>query len=236
LSKRAEEEELDRSETRTEQTAVGDASVKHPADTDLALYSAGDLSRWRRPVFRLHVSRCEQCSTRVNAFRMDRQRIRDFADEMPPGLNWERLATEMTANIRVGLAAGECVAPRVRRPGLSAGWRIATAAVAFSALLIGAWWLNVPEPRFSSLERAMKSIARGRNWPNVRDFGTPDRGPLVEATAAGIELRESGAALGVSSRKDARPVSVSLSVQGSARAHYIDAETGQVTITSVYAH
>jgi hypothetical protein len=29
---------------------------------------------------------------------------------------------------------------------------------------------------------------------------------------------------------------VTLSVQGSARARYIDADTGQVTITSVYAH
>jgi hypothetical protein len=32
-----------------------------------------------------------------------------------------------------------------------------------------------------------------------------------------------------------RPVSVTLSVQGSARARYVDADTGQVTITGVYA-
>ena len=50
----------------------------------------------------------------------------------------------------------------------------------------------------------------------------------------GIELRENGAWLGVTQGKD-RPVAVSLNVKGTARARYVDEDTGQVTITSVYA-
>ena len=78
----------------------------------------------------------------------------------------------------------------------------------------------------------MKKIARALPW---RAGGSlEDRGPLVEVSAAGIQLRENGGVLGMS-QGVARPVSVTLSVQGSARARYVDSETGQVTITGVYA-
>jgi hypothetical protein len=61
-----------------------------------------------------------------------------------------------------------------------------------------------------------------------------ERGPVVEATSSGIELRENGSSLGVS-QGAARPLAVSVSVQGSASARYVDSDTGQMTITSVYA-
>lgn len=60
-----------------------------------------------------------------------------------------------------------------------------------------------------------------------------DPGPVVEASATGIELRENGSALKIS-QGPLRPIAVSVSAQGSASARYVDAETGQVTITSVY--
>jgi hypothetical protein len=56
---------------------------------------------------------------------------------------------------------------------------------------------------------------------------------VVSATSSGIELRENGSALAVS-QGAARPVAVSVSTQGSASARYVDTDTGQVTITSVY--
>ena len=53
-------------------------------------------------------------------------------------------------------------------------------------------------------------------------------------SSAGVELRrERRRAWRVAGA--ARPVTVSVSMQGSASARYVDPDTGQVTITSVYA-
>jgi len=205
---------------------------KHVTEADLAVYAAGDVSWWAQPLTRLHVSRCAVCKGRAEAYRADQQRIRELATDLPAGLDWDRLAAEIHANIRVGLEAGECVAPRTGRRGIPAGWRVAAAMAGFTALLISAWWLNMPAAQTASLGRAMKAMT---HWQISRGLRFEDSGPLVEATAAGIELRENGSALAVTHGVNSRPVAVSLSVQGSARARYIDSDTGQVTITSVYA-
>jgi hypothetical protein len=60
-----------------------------------------------------------------------------------------------------------------------------------------------------------------------------DRGPVVEASSEGIEFRENGSAMGVSS-SNAKPVATSVSFGGSASARYVDDDTGQVTISTVY--
>ena len=114
------------------------------------------------------------------------------------------------------------------------GWRVAAAVGGFSALLVLAWWLNMPSAQTASLGRAMKAIVNGREWQARRMLGLDDASSLVQASADGVELRENGSAMTLSQR-GVRPVSVSLNTQGSARASYIDADTGQVTITSVYA-
>jgi hypothetical protein len=159
--------------------------------------------------------------------------VRQSAEELPESLEWDRLAAEMTANIRVGLAAGECVSPRTRKLA-RLSWRPAAVMAGVVALLTVAWWANMPAADSQSLARAMRSIIHGgrQNLPpseRIRD----DRGPVVEASESGIELRENGSRLGMS-HSGLRPVAVSVSVQGSASARYIDADTGQVTITSVY--
>ncbi len=94
----------------------------HVREVDLALFAAGDVSLWRRAAIRLHTAKCEECRTRVQAYRLDRERLKQDASELPAGVNWDRLAAEMTANIRVGLAAGECVAPRGRKRMARAWW------------------------------------------------------------------------------------------------------------------
>lgn len=71
-------------------------------------------------------------------------------------------------------------------------------------------------------------------WHGHGSVMQEERGLVVEATSSGIELRENGGTLGVS-QGAARPLAVSVSVQGSASARYINADTGQMTITSVYA-
>ena len=202
--------------------------TRHIGESDVAMYVSGDIALWRRVLVRFHARGCDRCSRRIEAYRTDRERVRVVAGEMPEGLDWDRLAAEMTANIRVGLAAGECVAPRNRKAA-SIHWRPAAAMAGLAVLLLGGWWLNMPPATTEALGRAMNKVWHGRGAAPVTD----ERGPVVEATSSGIELRENGSTLGVS-QGAARPLAVSLSVQGSASARYVDADTGQMTITSVY--
>jgi len=169
----------------------------------------------------------------VAAFESDRESIRRLAGEMPQGVNWDRMAAEMSANVRVGLEAGECVASRIHKPTIATGWRVAAASAGVAILLVSAWWLNMPRADSAALARAMQKIAEVGPW-RVANLTLEERGPTVEVSASGIQLQQNGGTLGMSQGQE-RPVNVTLSVQGSARARYIDADTGQVTITGVYA-
>ncbi len=200
----------------------------HIAESNLALYVSGDLPLWRRALAGFHVSQCQHCRNRANIYRSDREQVQKIASEMPDDVEWNRLAAEMTANIRVGLAAGECVAPRHRK-AVAIGWRPAAAMAGLAIVLASAWWLNMPPSTTQALGRAMSAV-----WHGHGSVVQEERGLVVEGTASGIELRENGGALGVS-QGAARPVAVSVSVQGSASARYVNADTGQMTITSVYA-
>ncbi|HTB10130.1 MAG TPA: hypothetical protein VK752_01090 [Bryobacteraceae bacterium] len=210
---------------------------RHVKETDLALYASGDLRLWQRAAVHLHVRQCASCRAIVEEFRADGRALRDAAAGLPDGVDWARLSAEMTANIRVGLAAGECVAPRghARKLIPSTGlipnsWRpVAWASLVtatLGALLVGGWWLNMPPQETQALSRAMHSVWHGRSVMQE------ERGPVIEASSEGIELRKDGGALGVS-QDSGKLVSVSVSTQGSASAHYVDQDTGQVTVTSV---
>jgi hypothetical protein len=218
----------------------------HALETDLALFATGDLSPWRSAVVRFHVAGCAQCRETVDAFRRDRERLRQEASRMPAGLNWERLAAEMAANIRVGLEAGECVAPRRSKRAVwtagwlsfhhvSFGWKIAGALTTAIALVALALWLNFPASDQAALGKAMSQLLRGTRALNPEGRAGDDAGPVAEASPTGVELRENGGAVRIS-QGDLRPVDVSVSAQGSASARYVDADTGQIVITSVYVH
>ena len=200
---------------------------RHPQETDLALFISNDAGLWKRIAVRVHSSHCDDCRARIEAYRMDRERRKREAAELPAGVQWERLAAEMTANIRVGLAAGECVAPKTKKHAALAGWRPAAAAAAVVVLLAGAWWLNLPASDTQSLGRAMQALVHGR--PSAPE----ERGPVVAASSRGIELRENGGSLAIS-EGSSLPVAITVSAPGSASARYVDGDTGQITITSVY--
>jgi hypothetical protein len=204
---------------------------RHVSETELALYASDDLGLWQRAAVRLHVRRCESCRELSEAFSADGRALRDAADGLPEGLDWARLSAEMTANVRVGLAAGECVAPHGRAgKAISGAWRpVALASLvtaALAALLVGGWWLNMPPQETQALTRAMRSVWHGRS------VAPEERGPVIEASSEGIELRKDGGSLGVS-QDSAKLTTVSVSTQGSASARYVDQDTGQVTVTSV---
>ena len=121
---------------------------RHVKRTDLALYATGDLRLWQRAAVHLHVRSCEQCRAAVEEFRADGRALRDVAEGLPDGVDWARLSAEMAANIRVGLAAGECV--REGSPSGPLSWlsnaRALTACACGMALLVAGLYLQRPAP------------------------------------------------------------------------------------------
>jgi hypothetical protein len=202
--------------------------TRHVMETELALYAAGDLPFWRGTLVKFHVRGCDECRGLVEALRMDRQELRQSADDMPANLDWNQLAAEMTANIRVGLAAGECVTPRERKVA-AISWRPMAIAAGLVVLLAGAWWLNIPRNDTEIIGRALHNIATGERVGSPQE----ERGPVVGASSSGVELVENGGRMGIE-QGGLEPVMFSVSTQGSASARYVDQDTGQVTITATY--
>lgn len=210
--------------------------MKHVMETELALFAAGDLPVWRSALVhlrvRLHVRKCGECRSALEALRLDRQELRRSADDMPSGLDWDQLAAEMTANIRVGLAAGECVTPR--EPKVAAmSWRPVAIAAGLVVLLAGAWWLNIPRTDTEAIGRALRDMATGGRMNATQSATQDERGPVVGASSAGVVLVENGGRMGMD-QGGLEPVMYSVSTQGSASARYVDQNTGQVTITATY--
>jgi hypothetical protein len=131
----------------------------------------------------------------------------------PPELPWNRLAAEMKANIRLGLAAGECVDNAGRtllETPLFAGARVAVAMAGALALVAAGLVLERPVP--------------------------VEAGVVVQATSNGIQVREGRQALRLIHSGVARDdVTYSTDAQGSMRARYVDPETGYITIQGVNA-
>ena len=126
---------------------------------------------------------------------------------------WNRMAAEMRANIRLGLAAGECVRSSgqpLREGPLFTSARATLAMASVLALLVTGLMLEGPAPR----------MARSSE-------------PMVQATANGIQRRSGDQAFGLM-HSGALRVTYSVGAQGTLGARYTDPETGNVTITKVY--
>src|ERR1035438_5103753 len=81
--------------------------MKHPNQAALALYAGGDLGFFARWRVERHLAKCEPCGEEVASFEATREIVTDLSEI--PDIHWNGLAAEMKANIRLGLAAGECV-------------------------------------------------------------------------------------------------------------------------------
>lgn len=186
---------------------------RHPEESRLALYSSGDLNHVEHFLVRLHVRSCARCADHADSFSAASSLLRTQMTEMPQGVQWDRLAAEMTANIHLGLEAGECVGParsaKVERIGL----RAALVMAGLSVVLAGAWLLNPP--------RHAEKLAR--------------TSPIeIRTSPGGIEMQENGSALILMhTRGQQKPIIVS--TPGSLRARFVDQDTGQVTINNVYS-
>ena len=199
--------------------------MKHPGEIKLALFAGSDLGFVERLRVRKHVRECESCRSEVEALRSCAGQLRGVTGEMPDGVNWTHLSQEMTGNIRVGLAAGECVGPEPRERRRSLGWHAAGVMAAAFVIGIGAMWWNIPR----GLPRPIATV----HPPAAQQ----DR-VVFDVSQSSIDLTANG---GTMSFLSSRPgssrsgsVAVSVSMQGSARAQYVDADTDQVTINKVY--
>jgi anti-sigma-K factor RskA len=184
--------------------------MKHPNQATLALHAGGDLGAFARWRTARHLSRCEECREEIAGYERMRSVLPDLAET--PEIPWNRLAAEMKANIRLGLAAGECVRSSAesnhRLP--VTGWRAAVAFASIAALVATGITLERPAP-----------VAN-------------DSGIVAEATpdGVGIQMREGRQALTLL-HPEAHQVTYSMGAQGSVEARYVDRETGYVTVNRI---
>jgi anti-sigma-K factor RskA len=187
--------------------------MRHPNQATLALHAGGDLGTFARWRTERHLSRCEECREEIAAYRRMRSILPDLAET--PEIQWNRLAAEMKANIRLGLAAGECVRDSAianRRPPVT-GWRAAVAFGSIAALVAAGITLERPAPV-------------PHDPPGIVAEATPDNG--------GIQMREGRQALLLlHPDADARHVTYTAGAQGSMEARYVDRDTGYVTVNRI---
>ncbi len=184
--------------------------MKHPEQATLALHAGGDLGWWSARKTARHVARCGECRDEVAAYEGMREMLPEL--NQLPGIPWNRIASEMRANIRLGLVAGECVRnaeTAVRETPFFHGARTAIAMASVVALVV-------------------TGLALVRPVPSVMASG-----PMVETTADGIQKRagDQGFAL---MHAGARDVTYTVGAQGTMGARYVDPTTGYVTMTKVY--
>ncbi|MDE3194800.1 MAG: hypothetical protein KGN84_00530 [Acidobacteriota bacterium] len=193
--------------------------MTHPSETDLALFAGGECGRVNRFLMNRHIRDCRACTEKVARFEMLRAKM---AEAAIPELDWTRLESEMRANIRLGLEAGECVrlAPDRFVPGrLALGKQSVNPrlTVAFASLLIlaGAGILMKSGPAPAEPVSAVKTAAE----------------PVLESTGDGLELRSGASSLTLMNRHGA-VADQTVSAEGEIRARYV--EGGSVTINSAY--
>lgn len=222
--------------------------MKHPAPGLLALFSGGDLGRWERWRIARHSARCLECRREIQALRDASGALRQLASEspvFPNAVNWNRLAEEITGNIRVGLAAGEAIArfdkplrapSRLRRLHISNAALVAAGAMVIFAV---AFWTSLPPQQAGHLLASLDRIRTERIGALIHSAAASGahakaapQDVIIEASSSGIQVRENGRALSLIPRSDGATVSVDM--HGSAGVRYVDADTGQVTTTKVY--
>lgn len=208
----------------------GRTSAAHPDLRNLALYASGDLSgvaAWR---LAWHIPRCPRCGKEVAAFRASGAELKRSAERQAltargPLANWKRLEREMAGNIAVGVAAGRCIERSGRkRVFLSRG---ILAGLAAAALLLAAWIVYFPKQNDQSLVASVNSASR--NEINAQQ----PAGTILETTPEGIAVQTPLARLTILHPSSAV---ISLARGPGVSARYIDEDTGQVTITTVYGH
>jgi hypothetical protein len=180
--------------------------MRHPKQATLALQAGGDLSAFARWRTERHLAKCARCRDEVAGFEAMRGTMADLLEM--PDLPWNRIAEEMRANIRLGLAAGECVRP-VDKAGWAsrrAGWRVAVAMASITALAVTGLMLERPRPVVEARDEnaGVQTAPDGIGNQAMR---------LMYRGAEGVQL--------------------SASAEGSVQAQYTNPNTGYMTVSQV---
>jgi hypothetical protein len=186
--------------------------MKHPNQATLALQAGGDLGFFARWLTERHLARCPQCREELAAF----ESVRDVLPELAeiPDIQWNRMAAEMRANIRLGLAAGECVRQAegpMRGGRVFTGLRAAVAMASIAAVVATGVMLQNSAPQIADTRTLLQST---------------DTGVQAGSGDQAFRLMNSGVSV--------QDVTYSVGAK-SVGARYVDPKTGYVTINSVYA-
>jgi hypothetical protein len=192
----------------------------HPSETDLALLAGGDCGRLRRFLLNRHVARCGDCRDTVASFTEVRSETLELASDKAgamPVADWNRLAGEMRANIRLGLAAGECVgaAPAAILPPALNSWKAHLAMGAVCVLLLTGAGI----------------FLRGL-LPNDNPTGVV-HAAVLQSNSTGVQVTTGASSMTLMNHGDVAG-DQTVSSDGAIRSSYVDGDTGTVTITSVY--
>jgi len=202
--------------------------ILHPDESDLALYAGNDLSAFGRLRVEWHLRRCGRCQQEVTEFSEQRAALkRDAAEpdfDSPRTGGWQHMAAEMKANIRLGLEAGNCIAPepsgKLAKPMF---WPRLAAGVACALLLAGGGvWLDKAWLDKALLPHSLSGSASG---------------VVLGYSENGIQVRNGNDVTAELSnlRRDQRgDVVYSVNAQGGVGASYVDQETGMVTVNNIY--
>jgi anti-sigma factor RsiW len=185
--------------------------MRHPNQATLALHAGGDLGKFARWKLERHLAKCDACNAEVAAFESTREMMSELAGI--PELPWNQLAAEMKANIRLGLAAGECVRGMensVRGSRWLSGARVAVACAGIVVLIVTGVVLQRPEPQPLAVSLV----------------------PMVEAVDNGIRLSAGGTSVGLMNHGVKR-VSYLPNADGGMSASYVNA-SGYITVNTVY--
>lgn len=211
--------------------------ANHPTETDLALYAGDDLNSWQSWRIRRHLSACSECRHEVKVHRDGLAILHESLEgEIPAHANWQRLSQEITGNIRVGFAAGECIAGFERtirpvRPRLL--WHTALVFTGVTFVSILALSINLSKDERDGLMANLGRIRWERMLRPVRPASFAQDAVVLEAGPTKIEVKSNGRELSLMHpRSDGGTVSINM--QDSAGVRYVDADTGQVTTNRVY--
>lgn len=199
---------------------------EHPTAETLALFSRRDLPWVEAWKVRRHVSRCSVCEEEVSRFRFATEELkREARTQTLTGFeaiaDWSRLEREMFGNIAVGVAAARCI------DNVGHGRRVVFRRVAITAgltaLFAAGWMTHIPREQNAHLVASLERLVQGAP---VRQIGS-----TLQATPEGISVRARGATLTI---LHPRSAVVSMAGESAVRARYVDEDSGEVTITSVY--
>lgn len=205
------------------------AGQAHPGPAELALYARSDLRLLSRLRIGLHVRSCSHCRQQLftlkHAIRSTAEEVRVRVRRAGNIQGWQRLQQEMTGNIAVGLAAAQCIEhvdSRRRRV-----WLRVLAVCGILSLLVLGWMTHIPASDTARILAVFTHLREAAGSP------PSSTGRVLSSTINGVSVSANDAAL-----KIITPSSSIVFCSGDTtlRSSYVDDETGESTVSSVYAH